>query len=83
MNSKEIKQLLCDQKIEASPHDMRDPLDIGLALGLLGLKHVATEISGTYDEKTARFMRLRGLVVVPSGFAQNVFMAVPASEVEV
>jgi len=83
MNLHEASQFLEASKVSIDMGDDGDAIEIGLKLGLIGLRHLGNEMSGTFGVGDIRAMRRKGHVVQSIAFGQAVFEAIPISELEV
>lgn len=82
MNLQEAGRFLTDSKVEIDLNDPSDAIEIGIRLGLLGLKHLTNEMSGSFDTADITALRRGGMVVRTIGFGQAVYEAVPIRELD-
>lgn len=68
-----VRDLLRTRNVVIGPEDDRDPIEIGLSLGFVSLRHAGNESDGVFSMETdAPILRQQGRILSVSAFGHSV-----------
>ncbi len=78
MNEYEIGRHIESRGVVFDMAECRDPIEIGIALGLIKLQRIGVESPGIYDSRDIAVLRkTKAIVIEQTGFGQVLFQAIP------